>query len=175
MPIKLFSYQMMQDDPKKCTSLKLSRFGFVKKISHNSSIPKKAITLNPFSNRLLAPNEREYIKKFGLVVIDCSWNKVKEAFKRKFKGLNRRLPLLIAANPINYGQISKLSSVEALSAALYITGFKECAETIVSVFKWGPTFLALNKELLEEYSHADEEKDIEKIEKIYFGSQFFSG
>ncbi|MEM3522106.1 MAG: DUF367 family protein [Candidatus Bathyarchaeia archaeon] len=169
MHIKLFSYQMMQDDPKKCTSLKLSRFGFVKVIKHNSRIPNKAITLNPFVNEVLTPIDRNYIEKFGLVVIDCSWNEVEEVFKRKFKGLNKRLPLLIAANPINYGKISRLSSVEAFSAALYITGFKDYAKYIVSKFKWGSVFLALNKELLKEYSLAEGIEKIKEIEKAYFG------
>lgn len=165
---------MMQDDPKKCTSLKLSRFGFIKIIKHYSRIPKKAITLNPFADEILIPIDREHIEKFGLVVIDCSWNEVEEVFKKKFKGLNRRLPLLIAANPVNYGKISKLSSVEAFSAALYITGFKKYARSIVSIFKWGPVFLALNKKLLEEYSLAKGVEEIKKIEKAYFGPLAFN-
>jgi len=168
IPIKLFSYQMMQDDPRKCTSHKLSRFGFIKTIKNAFEIPKKAITLNPFVNEVLIPSDKKLIEKFGLVVIDCSWKEVENVFKKRFKGINKRLPLLIAANPINYGKVSRLSSVEAFSAALYITGFKEFAKSLVSIFKWGPVFLDLNKELLEEYSEADKEEKIKEIEKAYF-------
>lgn len=164
----LYVYCLNQDDPKKCTARKLQHFGLAKMLKHRFEVPKKAILLNPFVATILTPLDREYIARFGVVSIDCSWKKVKEVFRWKFKGLNRRLPLLIPANPINYGHIGRLSSLEALAATLYISGFKSYAEEVLSIYKWGKVFLTLNKEPLEDYSKAKSIEEILRLEKEYF-------
>lgn len=84
--------------------------------------------------------------------IDCSWNRAQPVFEKNIRGQNRKLPPLLAGNPINYGIISRLSTAEALAAALIITGFREQGEKILSLFKWGPTFLSLNAEPLISYA-----------------------
>ena len=84
------------------------------------------------------------------------------------RGQNRRLPLLLAANPINYGKISKLSSAEALYSALFITDFISQASQILSIFKWGKSFISLNASPLEEYRLVKNYENISKIEKEFF-------
>jgi len=74
---------------------------------------------------------------------------------------------LIAANPINYGIPTKLSTVEALSAALYIVSFKEEALMLHSKFSWGPEFVRLNEEMLEAYAKASNSGDVVKLQKSF--------
>ncbi|MEM2843161.1 MAG: DUF367 family protein, partial [Candidatus Bathyarchaeia archaeon] len=140
----------------------------IKLITNPKLIPKFAVTLNPYAKEILTPADKELIERNGLIAIDCSWNKIYETFEKRFKGLNKRLPFLLAANPINYGKLSKLSSAEALASALYIVGYKKEAEKILSLFKWGKTFLTLNKNPLKDYSKAKSMEEVLKLEKEYF-------
>jgi len=167
-PVKVFIFHMRQDDPKKCTSAKLFRLHLAKPLFRLSSIPTKAIVLSPVAERILTRNDRLIVKEEGLVAIDCSWEKADEVFERSFPGVNRRLPLLLAGNPTNYATLSKLSSLEALAAALYITGFKAQARRFLSIFKWGSTFSSLNEQPLNEYSKAEDLGEIVELERSFF-------
>ena len=69
----------------------------------------------------------------------------------------------LAGNPINYSKVNKLTTVEALAGAVYILGESELMHTLLQKFKWGPTFFALNENLLEEYSKAKSESEILEI------------
>jgi pre-rRNA-processing protein TSR3 len=76
------------------------------------------------------------------------------------------LPILIAGNPTNYSKPTKLSTVEALAGALYIAGFREEAEKLLSIFTWGHTFLELNADLLEAYAGAKDSTEIVKMQSM---------
>ncbi|MFX1326269.1 MAG: ribosome biogenesis domain-containing protein, partial [Promethearchaeota archaeon] len=89
-------------------------------------------------------NDKDLIIKYGIIVIDCSWRRLLKISNFNMKN-KRKLPSLIAANPINYGKWEKLSSVEALAAALYITNFPDYGDLILSKFTWGFQFKQLNK------------------------------
>jgi pre-rRNA-processing protein TSR3 len=89
--------------------------------------------------------------------------------QNKVKGENRRLPTLLAGNPTNYSIRGRLSTAEALAAALVITGFEKEAERLLAVFNWGNTFLTLNKEPLETYSRTLP-AEMSKQEQEYFPS-----
>ena len=56
------------------------------------------------------------------------------------------------ARPQAAGKASKLSCVEAVAATLVIVGLRGRAEQLLTKFKWGPTFLFLNRELFTAYS-----------------------
>ncbi|MHA1870802.1 MAG: DUF367 family protein [Promethearchaeota archaeon] len=148
--LRLYSVHFNQCDRKKCSSLRMKRFNLVKILSKISQLPRSAIILDPFASKEISPSDHDLIARYGLAVIDCSWNKAKEIFYRSFK-TGRRLPPLLAANSVNYGKWSKLNSAEALVAALIITGFYEDAKLIMSKFNWGPTFFELNKNIFEQY------------------------
>ena len=109
------------------------------------------------------------IEQYGLVGLDCSWNLSEEILQNNIKGENRRLPTLLAGNPTNYSIRGRLSTAEALAAALLITGFEKEAQRLLAVFTWGHTFLTLNKEPLEAYSQTSVD-DMSKQEQEYFPS-----
>jgi pre-rRNA-processing protein TSR3 len=167
-PMRLFVYELKQDDPKKCTSRKLVRLGHAISLSRRSHVPRRAVVLNPFTQAVLTPRDRETAERGGVVVIDCSWTKVSEAFASRRRGVNRRLPYLVAANPVHHGRLFELSSLEAFAAALTILGHNDQARQIVGIYKWGPIFLALNREPLAEYALAKSGDEVEAIEKAYF-------
>jgi len=101
-------------------------------------------------------------------VIDGSWNSDIDQIRklsRTLRGVHRVLPVLKAGNPINYGILTKLSSAEAVAAALYITGFVEEALKVLSKFKWGHTFLELNSGLLDRYRLASSVDEVRRIQE----------
>jgi pre-rRNA-processing protein TSR3 len=133
-------------------------------------IPSSAVVLNPTSSKTLSLEDKELIQRNGLVALDCSWNSSEGVFGRNIPGNNRRLPILLAGNPTNYGIPGRLSTAEALAAALILTGFRKPAEQILSLFKWGETFLSLNHDPLESYTSA-KSSEISFLEEEFFGSR----
>ena len=147
-----------QDDPKKCTAAKLVRFGLAKKIT---SIRPKTALLHPFSERTLLNNEKTTFN--FITAVDCSWNKAEEMFQKKYSGIPRKLPPLLAGNPVNYSKINKLTTVEALASASFILGNEELCSDLLAKFNWGHTFLELNENLLRDYQNAKSEDDVNSI------------
>ena len=166
---KLMVYEFRQDDPRKCTSARLRKFRLVQSLGSLKRIPSSAVVLNPTSSRTLSREDRELVQREGLVALDCSWNLSEDIFDRDIPGIGRRLPILLAGNPTNYGIAGRLSTAEALAAALIVTGFKQPASAILSLFKWGETFLSLNCDPLEKYSVA-KSPEISGLEEDFFGS-----
>ena len=158
--IMIVVYHAKQDDPRKCTTLKLKRFGLARVVGHVKALPRDAVVLNPFSEKAFSPADRSTIIRHGLAAIDCSWIHADQAFELAKRGASRALPYLVAANPVNYGTPTKLSTVEALAAALYIAGFPAEAQTVLSKFKWGPEFLRLNQRFLDAYAKAKDSLEI---------------
>ena len=165
--VKICVYHAKQCDPKKCTTLKLKRHNLVRVVHQVRLLPRGAVILNPFSKRAFSPADRERLERKGLAAIDCSWIHADEVFELSIRGASRCLPYLVAANPVNYGVPTKLSTVEALAAALYIAGLREKAELLLSIFKWGPHFITLNQRLLESYAQAKDSSEVVKLQKEF--------
>jgi pre-rRNA-processing protein TSR3 len=160
--MKLQVLMFYQDDPKKCTAAKMVKFGLAQNIK---KIGSRGMVLDPFSEKTLIPKDNSLIN--SIVGIDCSWNLADQAFSKKFNGIKRKLPPLLAGNPVNYSKLNKLTTAEALSASLYILGFKDQSLELLNKFKWGHTFYDLNHNLLDEYSKLENEEQIESILKNY--------
>jgi len=165
---RVYVLQLRQDDPKKCTAAKLVRFRLAKPFYRTRQIPPKSLVLNPFASTVLLNKDRVDALSFGLVAIDCSWERVQTAFGTQLPGRNLKLPTLLASNPINFGTPNKLSSLEALAAGLYIMGFREKANQLLSIFKWAPNFLTLNLNPLEAYACAKDAQELAKAEADFF-------
>jgi pre-rRNA-processing protein TSR3 len=121
--------------------------------------------LNPFATEFVLPSDRE--KTQSITGIDCSWELAQKMFLKKFTGVSRKLPPLLAGNPVNYSKIGKLTTAEAISGALYVMGHKDLAISIVNKFKWGHTFFDLNQYLFEDYLTAKTTEDILTISREY--------
>ena len=165
---QVYVLQLRQDDPKKCTAAKLVKFRLAKPLYKIKQVPVNCLTLNPFAAASLLNRDRVQALKYGLVAIDCSWERVQATFAAHLPGRNIRLPTLLASNPVNYAKPNKLSSLEALAASLYIMGFREQASQLLSMFKWGPYFLTLNAQPLEAYASAIDEEQLLRLESEYF-------
>lgn len=168
--VRIFVYNARQCDPQKCSALKLRRHGLVWIVHRTWELPKGAVILNPLSNKALSPHDREQIKKNGLAALDLSWKHAGNMPKLLgLKGESRCLPYLIAANPVNFGKPTKLSTVEALAAALFIVDFGKQAEKLLSIYKWGSTFKSLNQELLKTYMQARDSREVVELQKQFMG------
>ncbi len=168
MDIHLHAYHASQCAPKRCTSLKLARFGLLKLHRKLEKLPFGSILLDPLTNKTLSPVDVGGLR-YGIVVLDCSWKEVEKVFPtlRGKRMHHRALPYLLAANPVSYGKPFKLSSVEALAAALYILHREVQARQILSKFGWGLNFLELNRAPLEEYSKAKSSAEVIEIQEGY--------
>ncbi|MDH5482037.1 MAG: DUF367 family protein [Candidatus Bathyarchaeota archaeon] len=165
--IKIVVYHARQCDPKKCTASKLKRHGLIRLVSQVKLLPKRAVVLNPLSEIAFSPADRWRIENFGLAALDFSWEHAEKALLKNVRGTSRCLPYLIAGNPVNFGKPTKLSTVEALAAALYIAGFEEDANRLLSIFKWGHTFIEINSERLESYAKAKDSTAIVELQKSF--------
>lgn len=151
-----------QDDPKKCTAAKIVKFKLATSVRTTSS---NTILLDPFAKRTLLNDDR--LLADSITGIDCSWELAEKMFKKKFTGIARKLPPLLAGNPVNYSKLNKLTTVEAIAAAAFILGFEDLTNELLDKFKWGHTFYDLNRNLLEDYSKANSEEEINSIMKEY--------
>ena len=136
-------------DKKKCTAIKLAKMGKCRLVENINKIPSGAIVLNPYAEKAVSYEDYRYVQ-------------------RRY---HRSLPFLIATNPVNYGKACILSTVEAISATLYITRFKEEAIDLMDGYKWGHTFIELNHDLLEAYSEADTSAEVVKVQNEFLAEK----
>ena len=151
-----------QDDPKKCTAAKIVKFKLATSVR---TTKPNTLLLDPFAEKTLLRSDALLVN--SITGIDCSWELAGKTFTKKFSGIARKLPPLLAGNPVNYSKLNKLTTVEAIAGAVFIMGFESLAHELLDKFKWGHTFYDLNRDLLEDYSKANSEEEISSIVKEY--------
>ena len=167
-PVRIYIIMAHEDDPRKCTAARMVRFGEAKAASIRR-VPRGAIILDPSSEKSVSAEDREVAHMYGLLALDCSWNRLTE-FPRIRAGLRHRaLPFVVPTNPTNFGKAQKLSTAEAFAATLYILGEREQAERIMARFKWGPSFIPMNKEALDLYAAAKDSAEVVRIQNELLG------
>ncbi len=164
--VKLAMWDFGQCDVKRCTGRKLLRMGLLR----NLKIGQRwgGVILSPIARSAVSKEDAAVVAKWGACVVDCSWARVHEIPVKAISGkYERLLPYLVAANPVNYGKPYKMSCVEALAAALIITGFRKDGEKILSKFKWGHAFLELNERLLGAYELCETSSEVIDVQNEY--------
>lgn len=147
-----------QDDPKKCTAAKLVKFNLAKSVTRTNP---GTIVLDPFAKQTLLRHDSKIAD--SITGIDCSWNLAENTFTKRFGGIPRKLPPLLAGNPVNYSKLGKLTTVEAIAGAVFILGYEDLAHQLLSKFNWGHTFYDLNADLLRDYSKLELEDQIQPL------------
>ena len=173
MDIQVHSLWLAQDDRKKNTAVISSKRGDIILHEKITTLPKKGIILEPLCGKVFGPEDHSLLNQQNgsLVGLDCSWKHIESSVAkviRKTRLKPRMLPLFLAANPVNWGKPGKLSTIEALAAATYLSGNKHQASKLLSGFRWGDRFIELNYEPLEEYSSAKSSRELVELQFEFF-------
>ncbi len=169
--VSIHAIWLAQDDVKKNTAVKLSRRDLLRLHKDFRRLPRRGILLNPLCGKVFGPEDHALLNSTTLVGLDCSWAQIDDsvaAVKKRTRLTSRMLPLLLAANPVNWGKASKLCTAEALAATLYLAGHIEHAELLLSSFNWGQGFIELNYEPLEAYRQATTSAELVQLQFEFF-------
>lgn len=162
--IRILAFRDNTCDPRKCTVKRLERAGLATVVPRISRLPRDTLLLDPTAGKALSPAD---MGRRTLSVLDCSWDVLDGLGTSSFR-YRRALPYLVAANPVNFGRPWKLSSVEAIAAALVILGEREQAERVLAVVPWGHRFLELNAEPLALYAKARDSSEVLEIQGLFY-------
>lgn len=164
---------LAQDDPKKNTAVLAGKRGDVRLHKSIRTLPKRGIILEPLCGKVFGPEDHHVLleRNGALVGLDCSWAHIEESVASVMKQTRlepRMLPLLLAANPVNWGKPGKLTTAEALATILYLIGRREQAEEVLGAFRWGRRFFELNQEPLDAYSQASTSAELVDLQFEFF-------
>lgn len=162
--IPLFAFRDNSCDPRKCTVRRLERAGLIRVFSRVSRLPRNTLLLDPTAEQAISPADRN---PRSLSVLDCSWDVLEDIPLGSWR-YRRALPFLLAANPVNFGRPWRLSSVEALAAALIIIGERDQSEAVLGIVPWGRRFLELNEEPLDLYSKAKDSREVLQVQNLFY-------
>lgn len=172
-PVAVHALWLAQDDPKKNTAVLASKRGDMTLHKTVKSLPRRGIILEPLCGKVFGPEDHELLLERGgaIVGLDCSWAQIEssvETVMRRTRLQPRMLPLLLAANPVNWGKPGRLTTAEALASVLYLAGRKEQAKRVLGAFRWGQRFFELNQEPLDAYAAARSSSELIELQFEFF-------
>ena len=162
---------LAQDDPKKNTAVRSAKRGDLVLHKDLRRIPRRGVLLNPLCGKVFGPEDHVHLDAGSLVALDCSWAQIDASvasIERRTRLTHRMLPLLLAANPVNWGKPGRLSTIEAIAATLVLAGHGIQAEHILGCVRWGNRFLELNAEPLEAYANARSSAELINLQFEFF-------
>eukprot|EP00039_Didymoeca_costata_P016558 m.298771 g.298771 ORF g.298771 m.298771 type:complete len:289 (-) comp16411_c0_seq6:1077-1943(-) len=165
VPIAMWEFN--QNDAKRDSGSKLVRQGLAKVLRIGQSFG--GIVLNSEAVAMVSPADKIIVETKGIAGINCSWNKLDDIpFPMLGRArYQRKLPFLVAANPVNYGRPYKMNTAEAISATLFIAGFENESHKLLESFGWGPEFLRINEEALTAYRAAEDSAGVEAAQEAF--------
>ena len=171
--ISVHALWLAQDDPKKNTAVLAGKRGDLKLHKHLKSLPRRGFILEPLCGKVFGPEDHHVLleKRGSIVGLDCSWAHIESSVSQVMKKTRlqpRMLPLLLAANPVNWGKPGKLTTAEALATVLYLIGHKEQANNVLGAFRWGQRFFELNQEPLDAYAAAATSAELVALQFEFF-------
>ena len=164
---------LAQDDPRKNTAVLASKRGDLTLHKSPRTLPKRGIILEPLCGKVFGPEDHVLLthEHGALVGLDCSWAHIESSvvsIMKKTRLKPRMLPLLLAANPVNWGKPGRMTTAEALAAALYLAGRVDEARNVLGAFRWGERFFELNQEPLDAYAHASTSSELVALQFEFF-------
>ena len=173
-PIRLLVAVTGEDHPKACTGRRLLRRGWAVLWSPERLGGPPPILLDPRATEVLSPADRTVAVQGGLLVVDCSWNRLGARGRLDPRATGgqrlprRRLPWLLAGNPQHYGRLGQLNTAEAFAAALWVLGEEALAARVADTFAGGPGFLQLNDQPLQVYARTHSATELQAAEREFF-------
>lgn len=173
MTVPVHALWLAQDDPKKNTAVLASKRGDLQLHKTPRTLPKKGIILEPLCGKVFGPEDHALLleQHGALVGLDCSWAHIESSVESVMKSTRlqpRMLPLLLAANPVNWGKPGRLTTAEALATVLSLLGQTDQATQVLGAFRWGQRFFELNQEPLAAYASARTSQELVDLQFEFF-------
>ncbi|CAL4121699.1 unnamed protein product, partial [Meganyctiphanes norvegica] len=168
VPFDVAMWDLKHCDPKKCSGRKLVRMEMVRVLRLGQRF--NGLCLSPQGKKCVSPEDSSILLERGLAVIDCSWNRLKETPFNKMKSTHPRLlPYLLVFNSPLYGKTCtvRLSTIDSVRLTRFFACEKEIAELYLNKFKWGQTFIEVNRELLDKYASCKTSSDVIEAQNNY--------
>ena len=169
--VQVHAIWLAQDDPKKNTAVRSSKRGDLVLHKDLRRIPRRGVLLDPLCGKVFGPEDHDLFEGGALVALDCSWAQIDASvasIDRRTRLTHRMLPLLLAANPVNWVKPGRLSTIEAIAATLFLAGHVEQAEQMLGCVRWGVRFLELNAEPLKAYASASSSAELVELQFEFF-------